>query len=512
MSRLSKNIIYNIVGQSLVLILGFISVKYVYSQLGGDIVGIIYFAVMVNSILCMTLELGICSTTVREVSAHYETDSLYTQEFIRVFSSFYWILYVVFGVLIYLFAPVLVEKWLNLHHVDSATTEYALRVLLISSLLALPKSFYASIIRGLQRMKINNVIDAVTVGVQQIGIIIIILKGGNLIHVAYWIATTHLLSLIAFIVACARFFPSHKTLIPGYSRSIIERNLQYTAQMTVISLTALAYLQADKVILSKILPIDTFGYYYFAYSLVAKGALVTMAISHAVFPHVSNIYGTGDRNAMQKQYHKLQNMLCFLIVPVFAAISFASLPLFSYLFNEDIARTLLLPITLLCIGFYMTGTLTIPNNISFVVGKPNIVVRQNLLAIFMVLPVTFLSIRMWGMVGASLSNVVYSLFCYFYSIPRICDECIGMPAKKWHVHILRIYCLVGLTYGVAYIILNLINDFRVYSLLTAYGISTVLLLTGSYYLIGDELKRTIARFYYSVRLGRSSRRVISHAK
>lgn len=504
MSRLSKNIIYNIVGQSMVLILGFISVKYIYSRLGGDTVGIVYFAMMANTTLCMILELGISSTTVREVSAHYEKDPLYTQEFIRVFSSFYWILYVVFGVLIYLFTPVLVKKWLNLQNVSSATAEYVLRVLLISSLLALPRSFYASIIRGLQRMEINNVIDVVTVGVQQLGIIIIIIQGGNLTHVAYWIATTHLLSLIAFIVVCARFFPSRKTLIPKYSRSIIERNFQYTAQMTVISLTALAYLQADKVILSKILPIDTFGYYYFAYSLVAKGALVTMAISHAVFPHISNINETGDRNVLEKQYHKLQDMLCFLIVPVFAAISFASLPLFSYLFNEDIAKTLFLPTTLLCMGFYMTGTLTIPNNISFVVGKPNIVARQNLLVIFIVLPITFLCIRMWGMVGASLSIVVYSLFCYFYGIPRICDECIGVPAKKWYIHILRIYCLVGLTYGVAYLILNLLNDFRVYSLLIAYGISTVLMLAGSYYLIEDELKNTIARFYYSIRLGRTS--------
>ncbi|TRZ92019.1 MAG: hypothetical protein D4R88_01090 [Methanosarcinales archaeon] len=314
-----------------------------------------------------------------------------------------------------------------------------------------------------------------------------------MIHIAYWIATTHILSLIAFIVVFARFFPSRKTLIPGYSRNIIERNFQYTAQMTVISLTAFAYLQADKVILSKILPINTFGYYYFAYSLVAKGALVTMAISHAVFPHISNLYGTGGRDVLEKQYHKLQDLLCFLIVPIFAAISFASLPLFSYIFNEDIARTLVLPTTLLCMGFYMTGTLTIPYNISFVVGKPNIVAHQNLLVMFIVLPVTFLCIRMWGMVGASFSIIVYGLFCYFYSIPRICDECIGVSAKKWYFHILRIYCLIGLTYGVAYIILNLINDFRVYSLLIAYGISTVLMLTGSYFLIGDEFKRTIAR-------------------
>lgn len=493
MSRLTKNIIYNIAGQSFVLILGFISVKYIYSRLGGDTVGLVYFAVMANSTLCIILEFGICSTTVREVSAHYDKDPLYIQDFIRVFSSFYWLLYIIFAVIIYLCAPFLVENWLKFNHVDSTTAEHALRVLLISSLLALPKSYYASIIRGLQKMEINNIADAVTIGVQQLGIIIIIIQGGNLIHVAYWIATTQFLSLIAFIVACARFFPSLKTMIPGYSRNIISRNIQYTAQMSVISLTALAYLQVDKIILSKIIPIDTFGYYCFAYNIVAKGAIVTMAISHAVFPHISNLYATGDINVLENQYHKLQDILCLFIVPLFAAISFASFPIFSYLFNEGIARTLILPTTLLCFGFYMTGTFTIPNNIAFAVGKPNIVARQNLVAIFIVIPITFLCIRMWGMVGASLSTIVYGLFCYIYGIPRICVECIGVSAKKWYIHILRIYCLIGLTYGMAYLILNIINDFSFYSLLIAYCISTCIMMIGSYCIISDELKISIAR-------------------
>lgn len=499
MSRLSKNIIYNVVGQSLVLILGVISVKYLYGGLGGDVVGIVFFAMMANTTICMVLELGICSTTVREVSANHETNPQYTREFISVFSSFYWILYFVFGALIYSSAPLIVEKWLNLNQISSASAEHALRVLLISSLLALPKSFYASIVRGLQRMEINNILDSVTVGVQQLGIVVIIIKEGDLMDVAYWIAATHLLSLIAFILACAHFFPFRQTLVPGYSRGIIERNIRYTAHMSVISLSALTYLQADKIILSKILPVDTFGYYYFAYSLVSKGALVTMAISHAVFPHLSKIYGADGSVFLKKQYHKLQDLLCFLIVPVFAAIPFAALPLFSYLFNDEVAKILLLPTVFLCMGFYMTGTLTIPNNISFIVGRPNIVARQNVLVIFIVLPTTFFFIHLWGMMGASLSMVTYSLFCYCYSIPKICDQCIGVPVKKWYVHVLRIYCLIGLTYGTAYLILSLLDDFSFYSLLAGYGISTVLMLAGSYYLIEDDLKETLTQLYYSVK-------------
>ena len=70
MSRLSKNIVYNFFGQGLLLLLGFVAVKYVFKQLGEDALGIIYFTLTMNSVLCTVLELGISTTTVREVSAH----------------------------------------------------------------------------------------------------------------------------------------------------------------------------------------------------------------------------------------------------------------------------------------------------------------------------------------------------------------------------------------------------------------------------------------------------------
>ncbi len=72
MSRLAKNIIYNLCGQALLLLLGFVAVKYVFRQLGEDAFGVIYFTLTVNAVLCAMLEMGICSTTVREVSAHSE--------------------------------------------------------------------------------------------------------------------------------------------------------------------------------------------------------------------------------------------------------------------------------------------------------------------------------------------------------------------------------------------------------------------------------------------------------
>lgn len=113
MSRLSKNIIYNFIGQGLLLILGFVAVRYIFRQLGEDALGIIYFTAMMNALLCVALEMGICSTTVREVSAHSKSEPDYIRSLIRTASVFYWGAYAVLSLTIYFLAPVLVEKWIK---------------------------------------------------------------------------------------------------------------------------------------------------------------------------------------------------------------------------------------------------------------------------------------------------------------------------------------------------------------------------------------------------------------
>src|SRR5438034_8646310 len=90
MSRLFKNIAYNVMGQGLVLLLGFIGVKFVFSRLGGDAFGIIYFNLVLTGVLTTALELGVLSTTIREVSAHYASERAYIERLIRTASLFYW--------------------------------------------------------------------------------------------------------------------------------------------------------------------------------------------------------------------------------------------------------------------------------------------------------------------------------------------------------------------------------------------------------------------------------------
>jgi len=288
MSRLGKNILYNLVGQVLLLVLGFIAVRYINKQLGADTLGIIYFTGMINTILCTVLEMGICSTTVREVSAHFRSEPEYIHALIRTGSLLYWGVYILTSIVIFFLAPILVNKWIILKTMDASTAIYVLRALGIASFLALPKSFYVSLFRGLQRMEFNNIIDVTVAVFGQLGTILIIFYGGNIFHVVYWSVTCAVVSMLIYIAVSAHFF-SIGALIPGYSFSVIKRIWRYASSLMSISIIASIHMQVDKLIISKLLPITSVGYYGVAYSSVSKGTLLTGAVSQAALPSFSTL-------------------------------------------------------------------------------------------------------------------------------------------------------------------------------------------------------------------------------
>jgi len=499
MSKISKNIIYNFIGQGLLLILGFVAVKYIFKQLGEDALGVVYFTLTMNAVLCAVLEMGICSTTVREVSVHFNDEPEYIRNFIQTASLFYWVAYLLLAVIIYFVAPILVDKWINLKTMDAVTAMQVLRILGISALLALPRSLYASLFRGLQRMEFNNIIDVASSALQQFGIIVILAIGGGLVSVVYWIAVSFGIGTLCYLLAARRFFP-WQAFIPYYYSAVVKRNLKYSSNMMSISLLAMVHMQSDKIIVSKLLPVSIFGFYSFAYSAVSKATLLTSAVAQAAFPSFSSLFKMGGRDSMMSQYRKLQDLLCFGMVPIFGMIPFAVLPVFGFVFNPDVARMLLLPITFLTLGFYMNGALNVPYIFSLAVGKPEITVKSAFLALFIVLPVTGILIYFFGLTGAGLSWVFYHLFAYSYAVPRICSECLGIPVREWYLHIFKILVLIILTYGVGWAFLELMGSYSILSLVLAYTGATIVFLTCAYFMIGDELKNTLLQLLKTFRI------------
>src|SRR5439155_20613464 len=181
--------------------------------------------------------------------------------------------------------------------------------------------------------------------------------------VAGWISLSAAIGILAYVLVASRV-AGWPALVPGFSKDVVRRNVSFTGNMMVVSLLSLAQSQTPQVIVSKLLPILQFGYYGFIASTVSRATLAANAVAQAAFPSFSSLHVVGDRPGLLRQYVKLQDLVCYGTLPLFAGICFAAQPVYAYVFDAAAAQELLLPTALLALGTWMNATLSIPYMLS----------------------------------------------------------------------------------------------------------------------------------------------------
>lgn len=471
-SRLRRNLGFNIAGQAATLGLAVLSVRYVFRGLGDEAFGLVLFNLTMGAAITTALELGLTSTTVKEVAAHFETNPSYVHELTRTATTLYWALYLVALSSVLLAAPAIVDGWLHLHEMPRATAVEAVRLLSAGTLVVLPQGLYASLLRGRQRMGWTNLISISTLAVQQAGIVAIVGMRGDLVAVGAWFFGCSMLAVVTYVIVCGRDF-GWSALAPGWSGRAVRRTASFTGHMMAVSATSMIHTQSDKVAASRFLPVADFGFYAFISSVCARVSLLSGAVIEASLPSLAKLVRDGDRERMGRQQAKLHDLLCIASVPVLSAVVYAIPVVVPYVFSTAVAERLVLPTVLLCVGFYMNSSITVPYVVCVAMGRPDIPSRTNLLGLVFVLPATIVLVWRFGMVGGGLSWILFHLFSYSYLVPRACRECLHQPLAGWYLMTLKYALAGGGIYGVGWLLVVTLRPPLIAGTLLAYSLCSL---------------------------------------
>jgi O-antigen/teichoic acid export membrane protein len=432
----------------------------------------------------------VTSTAVREVAQHASSDRPYLIRLIQTGSLFYWSAFLFVAALVYLLAPVIASHWITLRDMHDEVAAYGLRVLGIAGLTALPQRFYASLIRGLQRMHITNAVDVGTAALQQGGTIVIASAGGSFLLVATWLTLCLALSLGAYMVICASLF-GWRALLPRYEHDVVQRNYAYSGTMMWVSLLAVIQAQSDKVVIGKLLPVGVLGAYGFVYGLASRASFVNDAIAQAALPSFSQQLAQRMQDAAVARYHKLQDLACLTTVPLLGAVLFAAGPALQYVFDTRIASMLLIPLALLCVGFFMHAVLYTPYVFSLAAGRPDISLRATMLALPISVAATVPLTMAFGLVGAAAAWIIYHVVVYLTAIPAIVRACLQLPPREWFAHFGKVSVAAGLSYGVAWVFTFGTDPFSPVVSATAYMSATGAFLACSWFIVSADFQEAI---------------------
>lgn len=500
---LKRNILSNIAGQAGLLVVSLVSTHLVFHRLGGDVLGVIYFAITVTFLFIILADTGLTHTLTREIAAHRDNDKGYVSALVGSAATISWSAFLVSCLAIALLSPWLIHEWLHIQEADKTDLVWAFTLISGALLLAIPRSVYGSIIAGYERLDWWNVANVVATGLQQIGMIAVLGSGGGLREVALWYVVSGLAGLIVFGLVAVRLMGA-SALRLGYSWPALRKNLRYGSHLFANSVISYVLYQIDKWMISKFLPASQLGFYGVAQGLASKGSMVPGAIAAAAFPALSSGVVNRARADWLSQYHKLQDFTCYLLIPVTAAVAMLGIVVMTLVLNREVAETAWLPLLILAVGQLVLSLQGIPYMLALAMKKPELSVRANIRALIVAAPSAVLLTSHFGLAGAALTTAIASSMHMLFFLPRFSAECLETTAWKWYRHSALLVLAGLLFYGVPWLTLWYLGlGLDAYALMAAYVVGSLAFLPVGWLLIGTELKDVAVRRLGLFKVGRS---------
>ena len=411
------NIASNLLGNGVSAVLGIVFVPIYIKYIGTEGYGLLGLFATVQSAFYL-LDMGLSTTLNRELarfSANVFENKAKMLDTTRSFEIAFWGVSILGAIGSIIVSYFLAQYWVKPTHFSRDDIFLYFTLLSISFMLFLPRGLYAGGLLGLQKhlaMNIATITGAIVKYIGAIGVLAFIEATPRAFfgwQIFASLFQTGLMALVLWYYLPGSFFRA------CFNLEILRGGKKFALGLTGISLTALVLTQMDKVILSKILTLEQFGYYTFA-SVMGLGLFQLIApIFQTYFPKISQDFATGDTAQLAKTYHQASKIMAVSLIPLATVLAFFSKPIIQIWTNNGaLVENTYLIAAILTLGTALNGLVNIPYTLSLAGGRPDLVVKTNIVLIVLLVPLTIIGANMYGGVGASMGwlilNVLYILF------------------------------------------------------------------------------------------------------
>jgi O-antigen/teichoic acid export membrane protein len=218
--------------------------------------------------------------------------------------------------------------------------------------------------------------------------------------------------------------------VPRFRRELLLNIWRFAAGMTGITVLSTILMQLDKVILSRMLSLELFGYYTLASVVAMTLYRFVGPVFSATYPRLTNLVALGATEEITRLYHKSAQLVSVLALPA---------ALVSALFSQEIlllwtqrpaivANTHLL-VSILVIGTALNALMNIPYALQLASGWTRLAFFVNLVSVLLVTPLIFVLTKWYGAVGAASVWVIQNAGYMFISLPIMHRRL--LPNEKW---------------------------------------------------------------------------------
>ncbi len=411
---LKRNVAANYLGHLWPPLMNFLFIPLYVKFLGMEAFGLIGVFTTIISMVSL-LDFGLSSCLNREMARlSLLPDS--TNEMNRVAGTLeylYWGIGLLVSGLLVIASPILSSRWFTIHDLSTETTTLSFQLMGAALFFRWPHAYYAGGLLGLQRFVPLNAIRIVGETIRCGGAVLVLwLYSSTILTFFCWHVLCNLMQVVLYRFSFWRSI-GFSTGKHGFDLSTLRSVWQYALGMTSISFLSVIAMQLDKVVLSRMLPLKEFGGYMLATTLALGTQQIINPIVSAVFPRITQLVATQDRDGLEQLYHRSALLISILIFPIsIIFVQYGKDVLMLWTRNTEAVESSFRVLQVYAIGTAVNAMMFLPFVLQQAYGWLSLAFYGSIVSVLLLAPLLIVTTTYWGAVGAA-ASWVFLCICQF---------------------------------------------------------------------------------------------------
>ena len=342
----------------------------------------------------------------------------------------------------------LANHWLKSERLSATVVSRVISVMVLVASLRFIEGIYRGSLFGLQRQIWYNGVNSALATLRHGGAVIVLIWVSSTVQAFFlWQAFVSILSVAVFAANVHRSLPK-SPLQPKFSRESVIEVSHYASGMLGITFLALLLTQVDKILLSRLLSLENFGYYTLASTIAGVLYTVIGPVTQAIFPRMVEDITRGDQADLISVYHLGAQLVTILTAPALVLLAFFTRGVV-FLWSGDavLAGNIGAVLPALVLGTFLNGLMWMPYQSQLADGWTGLAVKTNLAAVIVLVPAIFWIVPRYGAVGAAWIWVALSAGHVLVAIHFMHQRL--LRAEKWRWYFSDVLAPVTGAIGVA---------------------------------------------------------------
>jgi O-antigen/teichoic acid export membrane protein len=443
-ASVKRNIAANFAGKGVNALLSLALVPVYIRALGVESYGLVTFFIALQGLVSFAdFGLGtVLSRSLAQSAATGFSDGARIRSLARTLELTYWAIGAAIGLAVVAVAPSLAGNWIKAEGISAGTVADAVALMGLAISLQWAMNFYIAGIAGLQRQVLMNLLLAGSGILRWVGTAAVLLYASPTITAFfYWQLFAGGVSTLACAAALWSLLPGRRR-DGAFSWRLLKDSWQYTLGLGVISIAGLLLSQLDKIVLSKLLPIQQLAYYGLAGTLAAIPYLLVSPLATAAFPRLVELIAT--KTSLAHSYQKFCQLAAILLIPPAAILGvFAKPVLAAWTRDTALAEKAAPLLALLIVANTLNALAYMPYQLQLAFGRVRYALITNLIAIVAFVPALVFAIDRYQAAGAAAMALILNVIIILGPVGLAHRILVPGESGRWYLHGIALPAVAG---------------------------------------------------------------------